>query len=396
MSEPDTSTVIDGGHFRRVLGQYPTGVCVITATGPDGRPVGMTVGSFTSVSLDPPLVAFLPRKGSRVFATIAQVKRFAVNILAGDQVALCRRFASRESDQFRSVSWRPSTLGSPVLADALAWIDCRLDKVFEVGDHMVVVGAVQGLAAERAAAPLMFFQGGYGRFSALSMVAGAEDDLAAYLRLAELAGPKLERVATSFGVQAAGSALVGDQVIQLAWAGADGASLRTNLVGLRLPFVAPFGLVFAAWEPEPVRDRWLSRHSASASDSRGAASVREALLDDLRRARRQGWSAIPDHAKLREIESSIVRIAVDGQLPAAIRELDTRIGEFAREYAVLSKGRPRGVSVPVFDRAGRVALALTAQRLPDIGRETLERCRAALVAAGRDLTEAIHGTPPAD
>jgi hypothetical protein len=120
------------------------------------------------------------------------------------------------------------------------------------------------------------------------------------------------------------------------------------------------------------------------------------LLDDLRRARRQGWSAIPDHAKLREIESSIVRIAVDGQLPAAIRELDTRIGEFAREYAVLSEGRPRGVSVPVFDRAGRVALALTAQRLPDIGRETLERCRAALVAAGRDLTEAIHGTPPAD
>src|ERR1700678_1970012 len=100
MSEPDTSTVIDGGHFRRVLGQYPTGVCVITATGPDGRPVGMTVGSFTSVSLDPPLVAFLPRKGSRVFATIAQAERFAVNILAGDQVALCRHFASRESDKF--------------------------------------------------------------------------------------------------------------------------------------------------------------------------------------------------------------------------------------------------------------------------------------------------------
>jgi flavin reductase (DIM6/NTAB) family NADH-FMN oxidoreductase RutF/DNA-binding IclR family transcriptional regulator len=394
MPELGISTVIDSGHFRRVLGQYPTGVCVITAIGPDGHPVGMTVGSFTSVSLDPPLVAFLPRKGSRVFATIAQVERFAVNILAGDQAALCRHFASRESGKFRSVSWRPSALGSPVLADALAWIDCRLDTVFEVGDHMMVVGAVEGLAAERVAAPLMFFQGGYGRFSALSMVAGAEDDLAAYLRLVELVGPKLERVATSFGVQAAASALVGDQVIQLAWVGADDADLRANLVGLRLPFVAPFGLVFAAWEPEPVRDRWLSRHSAG--DARGAAVGREALLDDLRRARRQGWSAIPDHTKLREIESSIARIAVDGQLPETIRELDTQIAEFAREYAVLSEGRPRGVSVPVFDRAGRVALALTAQRLPDVGRETLERCRAALVAAGKELTEALHGLPPAD
>lgn len=394
MSGPHTCAVIDGGHFRRVLGQYPTGVCVITATDPDGCPVGMTVGSFTSASLDPPLVAFFPRNGSRVLATIAQVKRFAVNVLASDQVALCRHFASRESDKFRSVSWRPSPLGSPVLADALAWIDCRLHTVFEVGDHMMVVGAVESLAAERAAPPLMFFQGGYGRFSALSMTAGAEDDLAAYLRLADLAAPRLERVATSFGVQAAASALAGDQVIQLAWAGADDAGLRTNLVGLRLPFTAPFGLVFAAREPEPVRDQWLSRHSAT--DATGASIVRQALLDELKRARRQGWSAIPDHAKLREIESTITRIAAVGHLPEAARELDTRIAEFAREYALLSGGRPRGVSVPVFDRAGRVALALTAQRLPDIGRETLEQCRAALVAAARELTEAIDGTLPAD
>ena len=113
MSEITTSAMIDSGHFRRVLGHYPTGVCVVTAIGPDGRPVGMTVGSFTSVSLDPPLVAFLPTKTSRVFATIAKSGRFAVNVLAGDQVALCRRFASRESDKFRSVSWHASALARP-------------------------------------------------------------------------------------------------------------------------------------------------------------------------------------------------------------------------------------------------------------------------------------------
>jgi flavin reductase (DIM6/NTAB) family NADH-FMN oxidoreductase RutF/DNA-binding IclR family transcriptional regulator len=390
MPELDTTAKIDSGHFRRVLGQYPTGVCVITAIGPGARPVGMTVGTFTSVSLDPPLVAFLPGKKSRVLAAIVQTGRFAVNILAGDQVALSRQFASREDDKFRAVKWRSSTLGSPLLTDAVAWIDCRLDASFEVGDHVMVVGAVESLDIERETAPLMFFQGGFGRFSALSMVAGADDDVAAYLRLAELAGPKLQLLSTSFGVHAAASARVDHHVIQLAWASADDADLTTNMIGLRLPFVAPFGLVFAAWEPEPVRSRWLGPHS---DDTRSTAA-RHALLVDLERARNQGWSAIPDHAKLREIESSIARIATEGRLPWAMRELDTRIVDFAREYAALSGERPRGVSVPVFDRAGHVVLALTAQRLPAMDRETLDRCRAALVTAGQDLTAVIDGTFP--
>ncbi|RSN45192.1 flavin reductase [Amycolatopsis sp. WAC 04197] len=388
MSQLATPSLIDSDHFRRVLGQYPTGVCVITGIGPDGKPVGMTVGTFTSVSLDPPLVAFLPGKNSRAYAAIARSGRFAVNILAGDQVALCRRFASRESDKFRSVSWRPSPQGSPLLDDAVAWIDCRLDAAFEVGDHVMVIGAVEGLDIERETAPLMFFQGGFGRFSALSVVSGALDDTAAHLRLAELAGPRLQRLSTALGVHAAASARAGDHVIQLAWAGAEDSDLPTNLVGLRLPFAAPFGLTFAAWETEAVRDRWLGRHI-------GDAVYRDALLESLERARSQGWSAIPDHVKLREIESSIARIASAGQLPDAIRELDARIVDFACEYAELSDERPRGVSVPVFDRAGQVMLALTVQRLPEMDQETLDRCRTALVDVGREMTAALDGTPPA-
>ncbi|WP_281178507.1 flavin reductase [Amycolatopsis jejuensis] len=363
-----------------MLGRYPTGVCIVTAMGPAGRPVGMTVGSFTSVSLDPPLVAFLPAKNSRAFAAIAKAERFAVNVLADDQVAVCQRFASRESDKFRGVSWRASVLGSPLLTDVLAWIDCRLDKVIEVGDHLVVVGSVESLDVERVAPPLVFFQGGYGRFSALSTV--AEADLAACLRLAELARPNLERMSANFGVQAAASALAGEQVIQLAWVGAEDAAL----VGLRLPFVAPFGLVFAAWETESVRDKWFGRHDAT---------VREVLSEDLGRARDQGWTAIPDHGKLREIESSIARLATGGPFPEAIRELDTRIAAFAQEYAARSSARPRGLSVPVFDDTGRVALSLTAQRLPAMDRERLERCRAELVTAGTELTAAIRGASPA-
>lgn len=381
------SRALDGSHFRRVLGHYPTGVCVVTATGQDGAPVGMTVGSFLSVSLDPPLVAFLSVKGSRVLATVSEVGRFAVNVLGGDQLELCRRFASRDDDKFEAVGWAESPLGSPVLAEAAAWIDCTVDNVIELGDHVMVVGGVHDLDVERATAPLMFFQGGYGRFSTLSMVADTDDDLGAHLRLAELARPRLEEISSAFGVHAAASALIGRQVIQLAWVAADGMDLGTNLVGVRLPFVAPFGLTFAAWESYEVRDDWLGRVDPD-------EHVRGVLLESLAHTRRLGWAVIPDHATLREVEVSIAGIAVDGRLPASVRELEAQIEQYAHEFVALSEDRPRGVSVPVFDDAGRVVLALTAQRLPEMSSDRLDECRRALLAAADALTVAIGGVPP--
>ncbi|MFG1928513.1 flavin reductase [Cryptosporangium sp. NPDC048952] len=368
----------NAGHFRRVLGHHPTGVCVVAALGADGTPLGMTAGSFTSVSLDPPLVAFFPQAGSRVLAAITEVGRFAVNFLAGDQLELCRRFASRDDDKFRAVEWRTSPLGSPVLADAPAWIDCRLDRVLEIGDHLMVVGAVDTLDVERSVAPLIFLQGAFGSFTALSMVAEADDDLGVHLRLADLARPRLEEIAARFGVHTAAGALVDQQVIQLAWAGAE---LDTNLVGLRLPFMAPFGPVFAAWGTEEVRDEWLR-----------VPGVQEVLRRELAAARERGWAAVPDHPAVREIEASIARVAADGRRSASVRELETRIAGFVRQYAALSRDRPRGVSVPVFDRAGRVVLALTAQRLPAMEPGRLHDCLHTLVAAGEQLTGALQAS----
>ncbi|MDJ0396263.1 flavin reductase [Rhodococcus sp. G-MC3] len=381
------SVSIDSGHYRRVLGHYPTGVCVITAIAPDGKPVGMTVGSFTSVSLDPPLVAFLAMKTSRAFSTIVEVGRFAVNVLAGDQLEQCRKFASRENDKFNSVAWRLSPLGSPVLLESPAWIDCTVESVIELGDHAMVVGAVSELDVERSAAPLMYFQGGYGRFSALSMVIDTADELSAHLRLADLARPKLEEISRAFGVHAAANALVGEHVVQLAWVGADGLDLETNLVGLRLPFVAPFGLLFAAWQSDEEREAWLG-------ESKADELVRQILLDDLEQARQQGWAVIPDHAILREIEASIARIATDGALRASLSELETQIVKFAHQYTALSRDRPRGLSVPVFDNTGHVVLTVTAQRLPQLSPRMLDQCRAALVSVGEELTRAIGGLMP--
>src|SRR6516225_491463 len=108
MSTQPESGGIAPRQFRDVLGHFPTGVAVITSVGDSGQPIGMAVGSFTSVSLDPPLVAFLPDRGSSTFPVIREAGRFCVNILAGGQEAVSRTFATRGADRFGSVAWHPS------------------------------------------------------------------------------------------------------------------------------------------------------------------------------------------------------------------------------------------------------------------------------------------------
>jgi flavin reductase (DIM6/NTAB) family NADH-FMN oxidoreductase RutF len=157
---------IDPLWFRKVLGHYPTGVCVIAALDGRGHPVGMAVGSFVSVSMNPPLVAFFPDRSSSSWPRIAAAGRFCVNVLAADQEAVCRRFASRQTDKFDGVHYRLSPGGSPALDGIVAWIDCTLHGVQEAGDHYIVTGQVQALdIADKR--PLLFFQGGYGHFAPL-------------------------------------------------------------------------------------------------------------------------------------------------------------------------------------------------------------------------------------
>jgi len=158
----------DSATFRRVLGHYPTGVCVVTAVEADGAPIGMVVGSFTSVSLDPPLVAFFPAKSSTSWPRIQAVGKFCVNILASDQQPLCRQVAGPGPDKFAGISHRVSANGSPILDDVVAWIDCTLDAVHEAGDHDIAIGRVVALEVDRPGSPLRFFQGNDGEFSLLA------------------------------------------------------------------------------------------------------------------------------------------------------------------------------------------------------------------------------------
>lgn len=154
----------DSAQFRQVLGHFPTGVTVVTAVH-DGTPTGLAIGSFSSVSLDPPLVGFFPGTTSSSFPAIEASGAFCVNILGEDQEQLCRLFASKSDDKFVGVGWKPGVSGSPVLDGVLAWIDCEIESITPAGDHWFVLGRVLDLQVAGKGGPLIFFRGGYGRFA---------------------------------------------------------------------------------------------------------------------------------------------------------------------------------------------------------------------------------------
>jgi len=164
-AESSASPAIDSARYRQVLGHFPTGVTVITAAGPDG-PAGMCVGSFASVSLDPPLVAFFAGKTSTSYPAIEAAGHYCVNILGDDQEEEARVFAGKSADKFAGIGWRPAAAtGAPVLHDVIAWIDCRIETVHEAGDHWIVVGRVLELEVGHEGGPLVFFRGGFGRYT---------------------------------------------------------------------------------------------------------------------------------------------------------------------------------------------------------------------------------------
>ena len=154
----------DDARYRYVLGHYPTGVVVVTAL-VDGDPVGLAIGSFTSLSLDPPLVLFCPDRSSSSWPRIRAAGVFCANVLAADQELVCRTFAAKGGDKFERIGWRPSPTGAPIIDDVLAWVDCEIDNVVEAGDHYVVIGRVVDLGIDRDEGPLLFFRGGYGHYA---------------------------------------------------------------------------------------------------------------------------------------------------------------------------------------------------------------------------------------
>jgi flavin reductase (DIM6/NTAB) family NADH-FMN oxidoreductase RutF len=150
---------IDDARFRQVLGHFASGVTVIT-TEYDGQLYGMTVSSFASVSLTPPLVLFCVDKQIVTHDALIGAGHFVINILEKSQEHLSRRFANRDIDKFQGVAYRVGHLGLPVLDRALAAIECRLSTTYPGGDHTILVGEVLDTQI-REGAPLLYYRGGY-------------------------------------------------------------------------------------------------------------------------------------------------------------------------------------------------------------------------------------------
>ena len=153
--------------FRDVLGLFCTGVTVVTSISGD-EPVGMTCQSFSSVSLEPPLVMFCPAKTSRAWPLMRQAGFFCVNILSADPRDVSNGMATKGSEKFHGVDWKPASTGAPVIDGVLGYVDCAIDRVHEAGDHYIVVGRVKELAigdgrpaAGALETPLLFHRGAY-------------------------------------------------------------------------------------------------------------------------------------------------------------------------------------------------------------------------------------------
>lgn len=152
--------MIDPRALRDALGAFVTGVTIVTTVDAGGRPLGLTANSFTSVSLDPPLVLFCLAKRSASHDAFRASPSFAIHVLSADQLPLAQTFASRVEDRFAGVDWRPGPTGAPIILESHAWIDCSVEQVVDAGDHVMFLGRVTEFGLEDRR-PLGYYRGNY-------------------------------------------------------------------------------------------------------------------------------------------------------------------------------------------------------------------------------------------
>lgn len=377
---------LDPAKFRQVLGHFPTGVAVVTGVDPAGQPAGMAVGSFSSVSLDPPLVAFMPDKSSSSWPKFRDTGSFCVNILGAEQENVCRAFAMRGGDKFKELLWRPAGSGAPILDGVLAWIDCDTEVIHEAGDHYIVIGRVRELEIGTPALPLVFFQGGYGRFSSLSLAAW-ESDLGVQMRSADVARPHMETLAEELDVECVASAIVGEEMVLVARAGNLSATKLPTAVGQRIPFEPPMGTAFVAWAPEAAQQAWLNRLGPDATDE-----TRATLQRTLEQVRVAGYSVGRGHRWHSQAAQVLTRERPDRRRDETAQEMHRLIAMLPPDYESpqVDADDVRTVSTPVFGPNGSVVLVMSATVA---GRRslaadlpwTVERLRTAAAAVTKTL-----------
>jgi flavin reductase (DIM6/NTAB) family NADH-FMN oxidoreductase RutF/DNA-binding IclR family transcriptional regulator len=387
----DVDTSFDGKRFREVLGHLPTGVVVITAVTPNGQPSGMAVGSFTSVSLDPPLVAFLPTRTSSSFAAIREARTFCVNVLAAKQEPICRQFAVSGADKFAGLNWSPAPSGAPVIDGVVAWIDCEFERIDEAGDHYIVLGRVTHLSTGVPTIPLLFFQGGYGGFATTSLAMGASDDMMHNLSIADRARAEIEALALDVNLEVYAQVLKGDYLVAVALAFPPLDAVPPWRIGLNIPVVPPLGEASKAWLPRHEQTEWMDRIRTPAED-------RQRILDEMEAIRHAGFS-ITVWRSMSDVDEMLEVITEHGHTPGAERQLARQMTQTASVAEIRSmqdvarlNGYPTGciasISAPVFGPDGELALMVNVHNMAVTTPELeVQRCIRRLLEATARITE---------
>jgi len=154
--------IVDSRDFRDSLGRFATGVCVVTVQNEQGEPLGLTVNSFASVSLDPPLILWSLQNSSDVFSIYSNAQRFAINILSAQQRDLAGMYAQRGGHSIDPAQLEDSTSDYPILQDSLASMQCEVHTTHDGGDHLIIVGKVLAHQRRAVGEPLLFYSGDYG------------------------------------------------------------------------------------------------------------------------------------------------------------------------------------------------------------------------------------------
>jgi flavin reductase (DIM6/NTAB) family NADH-FMN oxidoreductase RutF/DNA-binding IclR family transcriptional regulator len=371
------------------MGHYPTGVAVITARQADDTPVGMVVGTFTSVSLEPPLVGFLPSRSSTTWPAIREAGRFCANVLGADQEHVCRAFATKSPDRFTVHTGTGAGSPIPRVAGAVLWIDCDIEAVLPAGDHDIVLGAVRGVdVAEEAGMPLLFLRGGYGAPHLPSLQAEAAG-LGILLRLADLVRPEAEAISRDLGLECAVIGALDDTAVMLAAAGIDSAPRRSKTtVGSTFPLAAPFGPLFVAWAPASERQAWLVRGQVLTG-----ATDHSLGEGELAAVRALGYAVTTGHATEEHFRKAVTGIHDRAAVAEVLTAIHSRGPEPGLRAPMEDLADVTSMSVPVRIPDGRVVLVLhlmgfTGAESPDRLRACLDR----LLAGGRAACDRLSQT----
>lgn len=358
---------IDPKLFREVTGHYPTGVAVVTGRDADGEVLALVVGTFSSVSLDPALVSFMPMKTSKTFERMKDCRSLCINIVGGEQERQVSTIAQRWENKLDGIDWFPSPSGDPVLADSVAWIDTRIHQMVEAGDHWIVLCAVNTLAVTNPVSPLIFFQGGYGSFVCTSLMARMDHEILPAIQTAHGVRAEVEALAARVGCEVSlFTAVSAEEMAAVLSATGPGVD-RGESLAQRIPMVPPIGDTYLFDQPASEQDRWIAKLRNCEDADR---AVHRDRLDFVRRhgylasfLPAEGASA---YATMREatrtFESGRMTPLQERQVRESIR--DTRVDYRTRELEDDQLYDVGSLVLPVRDGTGAYTLTLRLAQLP--------------------------------